>query len=1255
MMREGYCTGERKGTIIGRLVLAICLFHGGWAVAAESGWTESARQMVSLRHLSVEKADAFVSRLRLGTVSKVAGSNKAAVVGSKDELFKTVSLLDVVDSETPYTMGKLGDAGRVLPSLSAIEREMGGIVIGTFSEPPAQVAGKDRAIIDIHRNLLVAILPAARVGELATAVGRLQGSQPAAQQAPSTGAVTTAAQTPAAAKPEPPEATVEPNQTTQPSPQQVARQQAQPAAPAKPTPPATVGHPNQRATMQDIARLLAERHQDTHPDELPPADAPTETGKPPQDLQAAIAKLMADNTAADTAQRPLSPAAVEPNTGNGLKPTAAATTAEPIATAPTGPSGAPAGAASTPLDETAEEIDAAPAAPDMSSDLQALIGQLLGEQADSNAAESAVTPPVDTQMPPTTTPTDVQTPTTEHQGPATSAGGPDRTRGSIKTQDGRTPKPDDPKVSPQKVGYGPPVLAHGEDQLKITLPETMTIEQLLQLAGEYLHLDYMYEPQDVKQQVTLKLQGKLRGELQVKDLYPFLEAVLKFKGLVMTRVGNVVTVVPAAKLTSVDPALMVEGDQVRYGDVVIMRVFTLKHIDTASAKTLLTTMQLGASISDIPENQTLIVTGYAYLMPRIEQLLQMIDKPGAPREFRFRQLKYTMAKALAPMIKSLAEQLGTVTVSVSVSGGETPGPPGETAAARRVRLAREAAARTAAAAAGGMAAAASPDSVYLDADERTNRILMIGDETQLQIVEQLIDTLDVSQADLRTMKTYKIQHIDAQEVRKLLGELGVISSTAASGTSSRYGSRTATTASRTTGGVAQPATPGAPQPPVAPNPLNTSAEGGNVLVEEPQVVVLEATNSLLVNATAEQHAQLQTIVGYIDQMADADEIPYKIYPLENQKPTDLAGVLEKLIQETIKDKEGKVEQVIKRQDEEIVIVPDENTFSLIVYASKKNQDWISALIKQLDKRRPQVLIDVTLVEISKSEDFNYDLNALSALPDMVSWSGKIAGVPKFPAAGGDRTGFLEFSSNKTTGASGFYGDKHINLLLSAMHSRNYGRVLAKPKILVNDNEKGTIKTTDTTYVKKVSTTPLGTGGSAGTDTTLIQTGISYDPYDAGITLDITPHISEGDLLRLEVALTRSDFLDTADPDKPPNTTTSDVTTIVTVPDGSTIILGGMLKMNQSKGGGGVPVLMDVPLLGGLFRNTKNSDIQKKLYVFVRAEILRPDEVIAVNDLNKISERNRKAFEDAEAEFQSHQDWPGIKPKPVAPAKVLEID
>jgi len=422
------------------------------------------------------------------------------------------------------------------------------------------------------------------------------------------------------------------------------------------------------------------------------------------------------------------------------------------------------------------------------------------------------------------------------------------------------------------------------------------------------------------------------------------------------------------------------------------------------------------------------------------------------------------------------------------------------------------------------------------------------------------------------------------------------------------------------------------------------------------VVVVEPTNSLLVNATAEQHVRIAEILHYVDSEMQEDEIPYKVYPLENQSPDHLKEILEPLVQETVLDKEGKIESVIRKQDELITIVSDPNTFSLIVYASKKNQEWIGSLIEKLDKRRPQVLIDVTLVQISKTDAFDYDLNLIQSFPDLVSTSGLTGAI--MPVIEGSnslistlldsgRDRFIDFQANRGVG-TGFYGDKHINFLLTAMQQKNYGRVLAKPKILVNDNEEGIIDTTDTTYVT-VQTGTVIQGATAGT----VQTSVNYEPYEAGITLTITPHISRGDLLRLDIDLQRDDF-GIITGEKPPDVAGSNIKTTVTVPDGSTIILGGMLKLNQSKGGTKVPILGDIPLIGGLFRSTSNNDTQKNLYVFVKAEIIRPSDAdFAQSDLERISERNRKAFEEHEIEFQEYHDWPGIKPKAMRPFKVLD--
>jgi len=812
-----------------------------------------------------------------------------------------------------------------------------------------------------------------------------------------------------------------------------------------------------------------------------------------------------------------------------------------------------------------------------------------------------------------------------------------------------------------------PNAAPDADQvLKMQLPEKLEIVHLLGLVGKYMNLNFMYDPLKIKGEVTLMLTGDLEGPMKVGDLYPLLESVLKFKALGMTRRGNIVTIVPIAEVLPTDPAIVeTEEDQISdLGNVIVTRIFKLEHVDAASAQNLLAGMNLGTNVSPIENAKILFVTGYAYRMPRVERLLKMIDKPGRPKTIRFRQCEYTMATALAPKIKTLAEQLGTVSITVgqiSSSAVATPTAkrPGETSAAYAARAARERATRTAPRPVAGGAAAAAPG-VYLDADERTNRILMIGFADELDSVEELIDVFDTPQIDLRTLKLYQIEHVDAEQAQKKLQELGIVSGSGAGSSSSSTGRITSTSRA----GVPTKSTSTASRLPATTSGTGTSF-GPSGLVEEPLVVIIEATNSLLVNATAEQHTQIETILKYVDARTEIGTIPYVIYALENQTPTDLGEILEKLIQETVRDKEGKIEKVVKKTDEEIVIVPDENTFSIIVNASKKNQEWISNLIETLDKRRPQVLIDVTLVEVTKGDAFEYDLNLINSFPNLEDTSGRTSPLMGDPNGTGSLIGkllastrdrFIDFSTDfspKGLGGTGFYADRHINVLLTAMQKKEYGRIMAKPKILVNDNETGTISTTETKYVTKTSSIPVSSGG-AGTQSTLIQTAVDYEGYDAGITLDITPHISEGDLLRLEITLTRSDFNQTF-LDKPPDTIASDITTVVTVPDGSTIILGGMITMRQGKTGKKVPFLGDLPLIGALFRSVSDKDEQRRLYIFVKAEIIRPAETLAqgLPDLEEISQRNRLSFEKWEQKFQSYQSFPGIKAKPLEPIKVLD--
>jgi len=121
---------------------------------------------------------------------------------------------------------------------------------------------------------------------------------------------------------------------------------------------------------------------------------------------------------------------------------------------------------------------------------------------------------------------------------------------------------------------------------------------------------------------------------------------------------------------------------------------------------------------------------------------------------------------------------------------------------------------------------------------------------------------------------------------------------------------------------------------------------------------------------------------------------------------------------------------------------------------------------------------------------------------------------------------------------------------------------------------------------------------------------------------------------------------------PPDKATSEVTTTVFVPDDRTVILGGLVKLNQSKGGAKVPLLGDLPLVGVVFRSIDNSDIEKKLYEFLKANIVRPYDVSGLLDLQEISEQHREAFERSESEFQGYESIPGITPEPMPPEGVL---
>ncbi len=178
------------------------------------------------------------------------------------------------------------------------------------------------------------------------------------------------------------------------------------------------------------------------------------------------------------------------------------------------------------------------------------------------------------------------------------------------------------------------IIPNGEELLQLDLPERVEIVALLDLVGKYLQINYLYDPAKITGDVTLKMQGPIK----LKDLYGHVEEAMKFKGFVMSRKGNLVTIVPVAEVLAIDPTLRTDREAIQPGDVVVTRVFRLKHIDTGNAVNLLNNMKLGLNIMPIPEMGALIITNNAYRMERNARFLEMNDKPGPVNHVESRQI-----------------------------------------------------------------------------------------------------------------------------------------------------------------------------------------------------------------------------------------------------------------------------------------------------------------------------------------------------------------------------------------------------------------------------------------------------------------------------------------------------------------------------------------------------------------------------------------------------------------------------------------
>ncbi len=394
------------------------------------------------------------------------------------------------------------------------------------------------------------------------------------------------------------------------------------------------------------------------------------------------------------------------------------------------------------------------------------------------------------------------------------------------------------------------------------------------------------------------------------------------------------------------------------------------------------------------------------------------------------------------------------------------------------------------------------------------------------------------------------------------------------------------------------------------------AQGATIFEIEPRIIPEPRSNSLLITGDEEMVARIEEWVDVLDVEVEPRGNTH-VYRLKNTNAKEVEEVLTRVLDQerlNAQQRAGAAQAAGGGAGGGLEIpasaVADLASNSVIITATERKYQEIVNILREMDVRRPQVLIEAAIVETSKT--LTEALTAGVAVAD-VNDGGFISnfGTPTGLDPDGNVDILGELSPPEPGGQIGLFsgGDIPIPLIIQALQTDIGNRVLSRPYLMTNDNQEASISTQEeTSYATSV--------------TTQTSTSNSFTPIEAGITLTISPSISAGNYLRLKVKIEVSNFTTPGLGGAPPDRTIREVETPVTLPNGHTAILGGLVNNTSIDSLSKVPWLGDIPLIGWLFRSTRDESRERYLYVFITPHIIDTDFAL----LDELSEARKRDVE-----------------------------
>lgn len=278
---------------------------------------------------------------------------------------------------------------------------------------------------------------------------------------------------------------------------------------------------------------------------------------------------------------------------------------------------------------------------------------------------------------------------------------------------------------------------------------------------------------------------------------------------------------------------------------------------------------------------------------------------------------------------------------------------------------------------------------------------------------------------------------------------------------------------------------------------------------------------------------------------------------------------------------------------EATISADEVNNSLVIKATPTNYDLVLQALRQLDVPKLQVMLDVVVAEINLTGSlelgFKYwlqetqrtDENPFGNTDDL---QGVTLGGVGAAAIDSVKDGFAYTLNNLIPG--------RLNFAINALAGNGLAQFLSTPSLMVLDNETATMNVGE-----KISISNNYTDSNGNT-----VNGTSY--LNTGVNLNITPRVTAGGSVQMNITQTVSRQSSTKGAQGNPNVYTRNITSAVVANDGQTIVLGGLIQETADSSRSGVPLLQDLPAVGSLFRGTKRSKSRTELIVLITPHVAR---------------------------------------------------